>query len=104
MDNIEIEDTFFDYDVVEYQKVKKVYQHVTTQWLEAQSKAQKQANIQNRHKISSKIKPKLFPKQDFCINNINGQVRSSLMILIKQLGGSCIDNPKDNCFVVTNKM
>lgn len=92
------------YQVCEYtETIKKVYEHVTPEWLEAQLRAEKLLNVQPRHSLGAKIKPKVLKNMKFCISGIYGEEKKKLLMSIKEMGGQCIENPQDNCVVVSNK-
>jgi hypothetical protein len=57
--------SYFDYEVVDYDKIKKIYEHVTPQWVEAQRRAEREHNIIARHSLADRIKIKVFTNTSF---------------------------------------
>lgn len=60
--------------------------------------------IQKRHSIANKFREKIFAHEDFLINVDKGPGLRKLSQLAKELGGTQIFTPKDNCFFVTHEM
>ena len=57
----------------------------------------------SRHSLGSKISIKVLKNCKYCINGIYGEEKKKLVQLIRDLGGQYLEQPQNNCIILSSR-